>query len=318
MEHVRYVSIGGAGTKGIMYAGGVDAIEQQLGPDKFNDWHDNLLGAAGTSAGSIAALILLLGTDTRVREKYIRMLCDMHSLVPSIDVGLLVSSYGCDNGDELISYVQNLLKDSGLSPESTLRDVRRLLRKEFVCIATDLTAKKMVRFDSERTPNVRVCDAIYMSCCVPLIFKPQTHNGHVMVDGSLLCGTPLVFPPEQTMFWSVKQTNEDVPIRSLAEFLQNVILCSMHGSTQVNGLKNILFEDYSHDRPMFDMELDTSGVQSLYNIGFAGVMTQIFGVELIRHVGDAVSAVALVMKTAADRGVAGESSAELGDDQCTE
>ena len=64
----RYVSFASAGTRGVMYIGVLEALEDNFRmwntrDASYVEWREALAGAAGTSAGAVAALVLLLGLD---------------------------------------------------------------------------------------------------------------------------------------------------------------------------------------------------------------------------------------------------------------
>ena len=65
LDGIRYLSFAGAGTSGYAYAGFLDALEQSR---EYDAWRRSLQGVAGTSAGALAALSVVLGLDARARK----------------------------------------------------------------------------------------------------------------------------------------------------------------------------------------------------------------------------------------------------------
>lgn len=214
MERARYVSFAGAGTRGVVYAGVIDAWEARLAD--FEVWRQGLRGAAGTSAGAIAALGLLLGLPRADRHELMRAMADMREVVQFPDVSLLLRHFGWADGHALRGQVSEMLERGGLSPNSTFADLRRLLRQEFVCVCTDLRTGEAVRLCADATPGMRVCDAVYASCCVPFVFTPPClPDGRMVTDGCLSCNQPDVFVRAETLFvtvdWSVPARVESWP-----------------------------------------------------------------------------------------------------------
>lgn len=199
LASTRYVSIAAAGTSGNAYVGVLDALETHL--VDVDEWRRNLKGVVGCSAGCLMALTLLLGINRTTRDEMFDAL-DLKRLVPVPDVALLVREYGVDDGTRLVELVQELLLKGGLSSTSTLGDVKRLLRMDFVCTCTDLgnPHDSLVYLSSSHTPDVRVCDAVAASCAAPLVFSPRTVCEKTLVDGVLAKALPTPFPEEETLF----------------------------------------------------------------------------------------------------------------------
>ena len=196
----RYVSFGSAGFKGAVYTGFLSALEDHFcrgpgGAEAYAAWRSQLLGVAGTSSGALAALALALGLERSTRTAALREFSDMRRILPSVDIARLYRNHGADDGQGLRACVAHLLTAGGLSPTSTLGDVRRLLRLDFVCFATELQSSTAVALSAATAPDMRVCDAIYASCCLPFAFVPlRRGDGAVLVDGCMLARLPDPFP----------------------------------------------------------------------------------------------------------------------------
>lgn len=53
-------------------------------------------------------------------------------------------------------------------------------------VATDVLTSRPVVFDREQTPRMRVATAVRFSMGIPLLFSFRKHQGHLLVDGSIL------------------------------------------------------------------------------------------------------------------------------------
>jgi hypothetical protein len=276
LKNCKYLSIAGAGTKGIVYTGILEAIEDMLateGSISYDEWRDNLLGLSGTSAGAIIALFIILGTKKEVRRKYVHMTSNMNDLIPCPDVGLLISDFGWENGDAFKTIIQGILEDSGLSANSTLGDIKRLLRKDFACVVTDLQTSNPIVLSNETEPEIRVCDAIFMSACIPFIFRPMKYKNYLLVDGGLTCNLPRVFVEEETYFWYINHREFELKVENWSAFLQSIAFCSLNLQT-----KTLPLDKYSlkidipkslEEKPTFDVAMNKDEVSSLFNTGYA-------------------------------------------------
>jgi len=222
-EATRYVSVSSAGTLGNAYFGVLDALERHMGD--YEAWRQNLLGVSGCSAGCIVALSIALGLSADARAELHDMF-DVRRIVGTPDVARLAKEYGVDDGRGLREAVQHMLMRGGLSAHSTLGDLRRLLRIDFVCACTDLNAVAPVYLSSMATPHVGVCDAILASCAVPLLFCPRVVDGRQLVDGCLTCSQPEAFDEDATLFVDVLEDYPD-EVRGWNDYLCRVVRCAM-------------------------------------------------------------------------------------------
>lgn len=284
MTSLNYVSFSSAGTRGLMYMGVLDAMEdhmnEQYGPNGFETWRQNLKGVAGTSAGSLPALLLLLGVDRTKRHDIMHHCSDMRAVLPCPDVTLLFRNYGVEDGYAFRDIIKEVLMEGGMSAESTLGDVKRLLRKEFVCICSDLQSGQPLTLNTHTHPHVRVCDAVYATCCVPFLFTPIHIDGHLVVDGCFVCNTPRPFPLDET-FFVLKDPAElqDHPVQTWSDFLHGMVSCALHSQHEEERALSInypnqclILQSWNDDvkkMPAFDVTLDAGASDALYRAGYA-------------------------------------------------
>lgn len=222
----EYVSIGGAGVKAGCYLGVVEAFEMH--------WHEassrapwkeflrNIRGCSGTSAGAVIALALCVGlTSNDLRRIFHPLMMKMMNLIPHPDIGNLVERFGLEDGTFLKTCIAKLLTSAGLSEETTFERMYALIGREFVCLGTNLNERSIAIFDRHHTPDMRVADAVFISCCMPIIFSPVVIDDVSYVDGTLTCEIPMVFPTERTLFWRLVTR----PVSSISSW--NVYLCSI-------------------------------------------------------------------------------------------
>ena len=221
----RYVSVAGAGTMGNAYFGVLDALEDHL--PGYEAWRSSLRGVSGCSAGSICVLALVLGLDRAARRELVDLF-DVRRVVQTPDLALLVQEYGADRGAGLRTCVETMLARGGLSASATLGDLRRLLRIEFACVCTNVDddQTRAHTLSSERTPHVRVADAIAASCAVPLLFCPATVDGCTLVDGCLSSNLPTLFPPDETLYVRTTPSCRG-RVRDWQEYLTRLAQCCM-------------------------------------------------------------------------------------------
>ena len=277
----RYVSVASAGTLGNAYFGVLDALERHM--DDYDAWRQNLLGVAGCSAGCIAALAIALGLPAEARAELHDMF-DVRRIVGAPDVARLVREYGVDDGRGLRDAVEHMLTRGGLSAQSTLGDLRRLLRIEVSFACTDLNAVAPVHLSSAATPHVTVCDAVLASCAVPLLFCPRVVDGHHLVDGCIACSQPDVFEGAATLFVDVVDESPE-HIRGWNDYLCRVVRCAMiqqHRACAERATRGAhrcihLRVPREVDTMCFDVALQRGTRAALVRCGFVGAVDALRG-----------------------------------------
>lgn len=232
----EYIVFSSGGTQGLMYAGVLDAIEDHIQNEgiTYMSWRDRLRGVAGCSAGAISALTLVLGLDKHQRSALFLetdVLKDIRNLVREPDIAQLITRFGIDKGKGIRELVKTLLEMGGLSAASTLGDIQRLLKINFVCVASCLRTSTAKYLSGELTPSIRVCDAVYASCAIPFLFTPYAFgDDEVLVDGCLTEHIPRVFDSEQKLFaicCASYRSSLSLP-KSLQDYTISILRCVEH------------------------------------------------------------------------------------------
>lgn len=307
LVNARYVSLSSAGTRGIVYIGFLEALEDHLEATAsvtFEQWRSNLKGAAGTSAGACAALAILLGIDRTTRRQMLHELSDMRTVVRHPDIALLLRHYGWEDGRAFKELVQNLLMRGGLSAHSTLGDVKRLLRQDFVCVCTDLNTGQPIMLSADNVPTMRVYDAVYASCCVPFMFTPMRVLDTVVVDGCLSCDLPEVFDEEQTLFVTLQpspQFDARAPeahgVDSWVDFLHGIVRCSSvaqkHRTDRIalerpDRCLRLWIPQAIQSTPSFDIHMGREGCHTLFRAGYAATLDALTNGRLLHATRTAV------------------------------
>ena len=277
----QYVSLSTAGTKGHAFLGFLDGVEDCLVErgSTYDQWHEALRGVAGSSAGCIAGLVLVLGVDRGKREVLLDDLSHVQKHL-NPDLSLLLRNYGWEDGSALRQMVRNILTVGGLSPESTLGDLTRLLRKEFVCACTDLNRASSTLLSGRDTPHIKVVDAVFASCCVPFVFTPPTIDGTLLVDGCLTDELPDVFDPAKTMFITMDRRVPAKPVNTWREFLAQIVRCS--GTAQIPKFQRlqeavpehvfeIRYTDEVRNMPTVNVTQTAHDTYVIYRLGYLAV-----------------------------------------------
>lgn len=267
MERYQYVSFSSAGTRGVAYGGVLDAVEEVLGEARYQSWRAGIRGVAGCSAGAVCSLMLAVGLSRKKRRDLI-LRYDMHTVMRTPDLAMLWQQFGITECTGLREIVQDVLTQGGLSALSTFGDLRRLLRIDYTCVASDVATSRPVHFSAASTPDVLVCDAVAASCCVPVAFRPFAIDGRFYVDGALTCHTPNVFDPTQTLFVCIDGHPSD-PMCGWISYLGALMRCASQNQRETDEVSahRVLRIDFS-DQPVFDVHMDEARMVDALKHGY--------------------------------------------------
>lgn len=170
-EDFNYFCIfGGGAIRGITYAGAVRALKEKK---------INITGYAGSSAGSIAAVMTALGYSENELEdifsKFDYMLFRDINLSFKIELAISKGEVFTDKIREIIA--RKLKTDKPV----TFKD----FPKNIYILTSNLTTGESVVFSKETTPDFEVAKAIRISASFPGLMNPYEIDGEYYVDGDL-------------------------------------------------------------------------------------------------------------------------------------
>lgn len=170
----------GGGTRGIAYAGAIKVLEDR----KIVQQLDNV---AGTSAGSIAAMMIAVGYNAAEIDSVMRSLKMQKfndgrgGLVGKVK--RFSKEFGVFKGNKLDEWLSSLIayktNNANLS-FAQLHELKLMDKKykDLYCTGTNISQQRIDIFSVQHTPNMLVKTAVHISCCIPLYFEP------VVIDSS--------------------------------------------------------------------------------------------------------------------------------------
>lgn len=193
--HVENLVFEGGGVKGSAYAGALQVLDRNglLAPVRR---------VAGTSAGSIVALLVALGyTPDEVMQVVLDLdfnrFRDGRALQ---DVERLFKQFGWYKGDFAQCLFECLVERKTGSRQTTFAQLEELIRTQpgkgfrtLHVFGTNVDAHRWVEF-SARNPETRdlpLAQAVRVSMSIPYFFASQRLNGAVFVDGGALINYPI-------------------------------------------------------------------------------------------------------------------------------
>ena len=182
MKDYNTLVFAGCGMKGAAYVGALNELENR-GILK------NINTAVGTSAGSIIAMMHMLGFSPNEMAKILMDKEFVEFKDESIgvvrDTWRLIFGYGRYRPDKLQVWLKELCAIK-LHANATFREVSGLY-----VIGDNLSRDKNIIFCAEDTPDVPVWLGVSISACIPFFFKSIKYNGDRVCDGGLTWNMPM-------------------------------------------------------------------------------------------------------------------------------
>lgn len=220
----RYAVFAGAGQRGLAYAGVLCKVKAEYGLELC----DVVLGAGGTSIGSFFALLFTCGFTSE--EILAELSATPMSELLSLNIALLYTSYGMDDGIRLESFVNRLLQKKLNMIKPTLKQLYERTKCTFVAVATDIGLYKPVYLNAKTHPDMPVSRAVAISMAIPPLFCPFKYNGQTLLDGGFVDNFPMnLFPSELTVGFRT-QWNAGFSLDGFEQYFGRLCYCAMAAS----------------------------------------------------------------------------------------
>ena len=184
MYSYKNLALSGGGVWGVSYAGAFEELES-LGILQ------QIRCVAGTSAGSMAGLLLALGYNSTEISREIRE-TDYARFLDKGNVNQIVTRYGYFNGDYANALFHDWVREKLGSSQATFSDLMEAGGLDLRVYATNLNTRQVHEFSYQKTKHVPLAEAVRASISVPLFFTATDIDGQIFVDGGTIFDFPLV------------------------------------------------------------------------------------------------------------------------------
>lgn len=222
MNKISTLICSGGGIRGVSYVGVFKRLEEQ----KELDIDVKILCAV--SAGSIFGLMYILGytADDMTTE----VMTKNFSALRDIQLGNVLTMYGIETGDNIISWIETLMIRKGISKDTTLKELYDATNIEFQVCATNVSKYTYEVFSYKSEPSMKITKAIRISIGIPFVFTAEKYNGDVYVDGGVINSYPIdLFEDNLDGVLGIKLEHENKVTKSEREgldtYIFNVINC---------------------------------------------------------------------------------------------
>lgn len=229
----------------------------------------------GASAGSLLALMLVLGFDVREIQEFVRTHLDNERglRISLKDTWKLTQTFGIDDGRSIVEFVHDILEYKKADREITFIDLAKLTGKNLVVAVANVNKERVEFMSVDTVPTMPVNKAIRASTSVPILYQPVLHNEQYYVDSLFFNNFPIDFFKE----WSVKNHTIGLnivvrkdKILSLWDYFRNLFHGTVHSHTDTQ--HDMVCEVDCTEFPNFDVrnirfDLSASNLEKLQEAG---------------------------------------------------
>jgi predicted acylesterase/phospholipase RssA len=224
------ICLSGGGIKGLAHIGALEVLHEKGLLRSVREY-------IGISAGALCAFALCVGCSLTELRMVIELLDFGHlrHLEPET-ILQFPEQYGLDSGENLMKLTTAILRAKNLPPTITFEELsRRAVGPNLRMFCTNLNTCFIEELSAACSPTMEVRQGLQASMCIPLYFQPVKNlvTGHYLVDGGLICHSPLKFLKAEEIEGAVSITFSDDhkhtdEIGDLYSFLRQIYYSSQY------------------------------------------------------------------------------------------
>ena len=251
------IILSGGSSKGIGYIGAFYAI---LNNNLFN--MKDIKNILGCSVGSIFGFMLLIDFNITMIYKLLQKIDIINFEKFNIDEMFLDN--GIFNNNSIKIFLKTCLKYKYNINDITFIELYKKTNINFVVKVYNLSLQKNEHFSHKNHPNLSVIDAIQISSCIPILFKPIKYNNNYYIDGGINNSIPFFKK-------KIYKNYILIYITSINNNLNNNNLINyenMNYIEYINNIFNITILNYKkknkrHIRLIIDLELTNFNIKNI-------------------------------------------------------
>ena len=215
MKEYNHLIIEGGGLLGFCYIGGIKYL--------LNNNHlKHVVKYTGTSIGSLICIGLVMNLDIEKMVSFLKQ----NEFINKKDINLytFIDKFGLDNGERFRQMLYNLDDKFSL----TLKELYEITNKEVNIKTANLSQMTSTVMNHLTYPNIKIVDAVYMSCCIPILFAPIKYEEEMYVDGGCILSNRSNCISDNDECISIKcitSIQSKSKINTLFEYLIKIIEC---------------------------------------------------------------------------------------------
>ena len=185
--NIKHIVLSGGGAVGLVEYG----ILKTLSINKVIDY-DKIKSVYATSIGGFIGLIYILNFDWQWMDDYIiKRPWQKIVNINSLNLLNIFNTKGFLDEKFILDIIKPLLLAKDLNIDITLKELYDYTNKDLYLFTTNLNKFSKVSISHYSHPDLRLNDALHMTCCVPILVKPPYYNNDLYLDGGLFANIPV-------------------------------------------------------------------------------------------------------------------------------
>lgn len=186
---IKCLVMSGGGPAGFSFYGSIKELHNK-GMWKL----ENIKSMYGTSIGSLLSIVLCLNYDWNTLDDYI--IKRPWQNIFKFNMYTIIESFKSRGFFSISVFEESFLplfKGKDISIDITLKEFYNLNNIDIHIYSTELNTYKIVDFSHKTHPDLKVIEAVYYSCSLPVIFSPILKEEKCYCDGGLITNYPLKY-----------------------------------------------------------------------------------------------------------------------------
>jgi predicted acylesterase/phospholipase RssA len=170
--------LSGGAVKSVVLLGAVKYLEE-------NDLIKDFKNYIGSSAGAIIIFFIIIGYKSEEINKI--LITEIKNIInlnyDNIDNFLM--DYGIDNTNKNKEILKKYLYKKTELNDITFIEFTKKYGLNLIITGTNLTTRETDYFNINNNPEMSIIDALVITSCLPLIYKPIEYNDNLYIDGGI-------------------------------------------------------------------------------------------------------------------------------------
>ena len=236
----------------------------------------------GTSMGAILCYLLTIGFNHNELLEFSKLF-NFSKITEDIKLDNFLYNYGFVDMNNIKIILKNISNYKKIDDDITFKQHFEKTNKKLSITGTCLSDFKLYYFNHENSPDMKIFDAILISCCIPLLFEPIQYNNKCWIDGGIINNFPIDYCSqeiENTLGIAIKDicfNNCSInPKKDLPDYLSNLFKCLVYSDT----IKKLEVYDkntikYNFDISMIvDFSINSNEILDIFNDAYQQAISQ--------------------------------------------
>ena len=184
---IKILVVGGGGMKGLEFIGSLKYLYELNLLNNIEEYY-------GCSIGSYISLLLIIGYSI---DEIINLSINFDYSMIIGKINNIFHNYSIGNYELYINIIKSVIKIKNFDSDITFKQLYDKTQKIFNVIGYNISQKKEVMINYITFPNMKIWEGVYLSCALPLLFKPYLYENEYYCDGGISNICPINSVPSE-------------------------------------------------------------------------------------------------------------------------